>query len=324
MLDLGLIRKTRQSRDGISIKITLGELILIAKTKRQSWEVVFYVYTTSQHSYCNFKEESFHMSVEDTLLTKNSIPSEVEVYMRKDTGIHKFQYLYGRHLLYASRTIPVWTAFDAKIVKLATGNSSLALIEHGWDRNKERHRLLFDSMDDSFKRFAVIDLQEGKKRHWFSRVLLRILKEPDDIVGIWELNSLFFVEYFLEGDGVGRGAFWYVYCLRRSMPPDEFIPLLMEYSYKFRRLLDQGIFDPEALQGDNIVAHPDVETFIFKDFTSARLCVSTSGKTVSQKIFDLSRQTGIAMESKPGDIDLTSLNHLFECSCFRIYKPWRR
>jgi len=256
------------------------------------------------------------MSVKNTLLTKNSVPAEVDFYMPKNTEIHKFQFFYGRHLLYAGGFSPVWTAFDVNIIKLTREVSPLTLIEHGWDKNKERRRLLFDSMDANFKRFATIDLQKGKRQHWLNKVLLRVFEDPD-IVGIWELHTRF-AEYFLEGDGFGRGAFWYIYCLRRLVSPEEFISLLMEYCYKFRKLLDDGIFDYTALQGDNIVVHPDVETFVFKDFTSARLCVSTSSPAVSQKMIEFSRQAGVIVESKQGDINLDSIEHLSERCRFLV------
>lgn len=259
------------------------------------------------------------MSAEGTLLTRNSVPTEVGFYTPKNTGVHKFEFFYGRDLLYAQGFFPVWTAFDIDIIKLAKNSSPLTLIEHGWDQNKERGRLLFGSMDANFKRFATLDLQEGKRRHWFSKAMFRMFKEPD-LVGVWELHPLF-AEYFLDGDGLGRGAFWYTYCLSRLIPPVEFITLLIEYSYKFRRLLDQCVFDLEALQGDNIVVHPDVETFVFKDFMSARLCVSTSSPLISQKIIELSRQAGVVVESKQGDICLVSTDYLDERCGFVIREP---
>jgi len=259
------------------------------------------------------------MSAKDSSLTRDSVPAEAGFYTPKNTGIHKFEFLYGRDLLYAKGFFPVWTAFDIDIIKLTKNSSPLTLIEHGWDQNKERGRLLFSSMDANFKRFATLDLQEGKRRHWFSKAMLRMFKEPD-LVGIWELHPLF-AEYFLDGDGLGRGAFWYIYCLRRSMPPVEFIPLVMEYSYSFRRLLDQGIFDLEALQGDNIVVHPDLKAFVFKDFMSARLCVSTSSPMISQKIIELSRQAGVVVENKQGDISLVSIDYLEERCHFVIREP---
>lgn len=256
------------------------------------------------------------MSAEGTMLTRSSVPTEVGFYTPKNIGVHKFEFFYGRDLLYTQGFFPVWTAFDIDIIKLAKNISPLTLIEHGWDQSKERGSLLFGSMDATFKRFATLDLQQGKRRHWFSEALLRMFKEPD-VVGVWELHPLF-AEYFLNGDGLGRGAFWYIYCLSRSMPPDEFITLLLEYSYKFRRLLDQGVFDLEALQGDNIVVHPDVKTFIFKDFMSARLCVATSSPLISQKIIEHSRQAGVVVESKQGDICLVSIDYLEERSRFII------
>jgi uncharacterized membrane protein YdfJ with MMPL/SSD domain len=94
-----------------------------------------------------------------------------------------------------------------------------------------------------------------------------------------------------------------------------------EYSYKFRRLLDQGVFDLDALQEDNIVVHPDVKTFVFKDFMSARLCVSTFSPLISQKIIELSRQAGIVVESKQGDICLVSIDYLEERCRFVIREP---
>jgi len=257
-------------------------------------------------------------SKEASLLTKSSVPESVDFYIPKNTGIHKFEFFYGRQLLYSQGFYPVWTKFDLDIIKIANNDSPLTLIEHGLDEHKLYGLSLFDSMDASFKRFATIDLQEDKKRHWFKKILLRILETPA-LVGIWEAHTSL-ARYLLEGDGFERGAFWYIYFLRRPMSPDEFIPLLMEYAYKFRKLLDSGIFDPEALQGENIVVNPDVESFIFKDFTAARLCVSTSSTSVSQKIIKLSRQAGVVIEHKLGDVSLTSVDHLTERAGFVIYE----
>lgn len=255
----------------------------------------------------------------DTLLTRDSVPTEVDFYAPKSTGIHKFEFFYGRDLLYTQGFYPIWTSFDIGIINLAKNGSPLTLIEHGWDRNRERGRLLFDSMDASFKRFATIDLQGGKKRHWLNKAIDRIFEDLD-LVGIWELHPQF-VEYFRDGDGAERGAFWYIYCLRRPMSSGEFVSLLMEHCYKFRNLLDKGIPEPETLQCENIVTHPDVETFVFKDFMSARLCVSTSSPLISQKIIEFSRQADVVAESKLGDVCLVSVDYLTERCRFLIQKP---
>lgn len=257
------------------------------------------------------------MSAENILITKNSIPSEVEFYAPKATGIEKFQFFYTRDFLYHGRWFPVWTNFDIQIIEIAVGSSPLAIIEHGWDRNRERGRLLFDSMDKNFERFGVIDLIESKKRPWYVQIFHKILQDPNT-VGLWKLTPAF-RKYFLEGDGIERGSWWYIYVLRRPMPPDEFISLLEDYIYKYVRT-EGGLFDPNKPLPDNIVVTPDVESFIFKDFSSARLCVSTSNTLIAQKIAEFSMQSGITIQHKIGDIDLSAIDHINTWGRFTIRK----
>lgn len=255
---------------------------------------------------------------ENYIIKNDSIPSEVEVYAPKKTGIYKFQFSYSKDLLLKSNFIPVWTNFDIDIVMLLIKEASMTLIEHSWDVNKVRYKFLFDSMNEHFKKFAILDLYENdyKKQNFLSKLLARFF-HSEVKVGIWELNSSF-ANYFTEGDGVHRGSFWYLYCLKNSMSANEFIPLLHEFCYKYRKLLDQGVYDPTSLRCDDIVTHPDVESFIFKDFSSARLNISTSKESMAKNITEIAMQNSVIVKNKVGDISLTSCDHLSERIGMRI------
>lgn len=251
------------------------------------------------------------MMVEGSAVQPGSVPSLVEVYHPGKTGIHKFQCFYGQNLLHAQGFHPVWTGFDLDIVGLVTAGSPVVLVEHGYDGG------LFDSLNARFAPFAVIDPDESRRRTRLQRWLARRFGAQHTI-GIWEAKYPALVEYFAAGDGVGRGAFWYLYALRCPVTSGELVPLIHEYGLKYRKLLDAGTYDPSALRGEDIVVHPSVTSFVFKDFTSARLGVSTSAATVADKIVDTCRNAAVAMEHRMGDVSLTCCSHLSERAGFRI------